>query len=52
MSEGTIGELSSLINRAAVQAILTGEERITPNLLDELEWTPASRPREEGYAVV
>jgi Bacterial TniB protein len=52
MSEGTIGELSTLVNRAAVQAIRTGEERITPKLLDELEWTAPSKRREEGYAIV
>jgi hypothetical protein len=48
MSEGTIGELSSLLNGAAVRAIRTGEERITPKLLDQLEWTVPSKRREEA----
>jgi hypothetical protein len=51
MSEGTIGELSSLLNRAAVRAIRTGEERITPKLLDDLQWTAPSKRREEAYAI-
>jgi hypothetical protein len=52
MSEGTIGELSSLLNRAAVRAIRTGEERITAKLLDpiEMDGTPSKR-REEAYAI-
>lgn len=40
MSEGTIGELSSLLNVAAIQAILGGEERITDPVLDRIKWTP------------
>jgi hypothetical protein len=51
MSEGTIGELSSLLNRAAVRAIRTGEERVTPTLLDGLQWTAPSKRREEAYAI-
>lgn len=42
MSEGTIGELSSLLTKAAVHAIRTGQERIDSALLSELDWTPPS----------
>ena len=51
MSEGTIGDLSLLLNRAATKAIENGDERITPKLLDELEWTAPSKRREEASAV-
>lgn len=34
MSEGTIGEISSLINAAAILAIKSGEERITQEILN------------------
>lgn len=34
MSEGTIGELSTLLTRAAIHAIRTGTEHITPKVLD------------------
>lgn len=51
MSEGTIGELSPLVNRAAVRAIRTGAERITLKLLEDLKWTAPSKRREEAYAI-
>lgn len=34
MSEGTIGELSTLLTRAAIHAIKSGTEQITPMILD------------------
>lgn len=44
MSEGTIGELSSLLNEAAEYAIESGAECITHSLLDRLDWlSPANR---------
>lgn len=52
LSEGSIGELSSLINRAAAEAIRNGEERITPALLDKLDWIAPSRRREVASAIV
>lgn len=48
MSEGTIGEISSLLGRAAVKAIETGGERISSKLLDSLDWT---RPSERKWRV-
>jgi hypothetical protein len=40
MSGGTIGELSKLIRRAAIEAIRRGEEKIVPSLLKEVPWIP------------
>ena len=45
MSEGTIGELFSLLTSAAILAIRTGQERIDSKLLDELKWVPPSERR-------
>lgn len=46
LSEGTIGELSSLINAAAILAIETGSECITHSLLDRLKWVaPGERKK-------
>lgn len=47
MTEGYIGELSRLLSRAAEGAILNGEEQITLNLLNSLEWVaPSDRKRQ------
>lgn len=47
MSEGYIGELSSVLRKTAVQAVKTDEERITLELLDKIEWKrPSERKRE------
>ena len=43
VSEGTIGELSTLLNQAAIEAIIGGEERITDHVLDRIAWTPPSQ---------
>jgi hypothetical protein len=45
MSEGTIGEISSVINKAAILAIETGEECITESTLQKISWTPPSERR-------
>lgn len=51
MTEGTIGELSSLLTRAAVLAIGTGEERISHKVLDQAEWVaPSERKRQVAQA--
>jgi hypothetical protein len=42
MSEGTIGELSSLLATATEHAISSGRERIDLELLREIDWIPAS----------
>jgi hypothetical protein len=46
MSEGTIGELSALLARAAVSAIEKRTETITPKLLDKVGWV---RPSERKW---
>jgi hypothetical protein len=46
MSEGTIGELSALLARAAISAIEKKTETITPKLLDGLGWI---RPSERKW---
>ena len=40
MSGGTIGELSKLIRRAAIETIRQGREKISPSLLEEVQWIP------------
>lgn len=42
MSEGTIGEIASLITLAATEAIRSGHEAIDSELLDRLDWTAPS----------
>ena len=44
MSEGLIGEVSTILSRAAVKAVETGAEQITPKILDSIKWvTPGER---------
>lgn len=46
MSEGYIGELSRLLNDAAVEALETGKERIDLRVLDAMQWNgPSERKR-------
>lgn len=46
MTEGLIGEVSTLLRRAAAQAIRDGTERVTEASLSSLEWTaPSKRKR-------
>lgn len=40
MSEGSLGELTSLLSEAAIFAIKTGEEKISEKTLVSVEWTP------------
>lgn len=42
MTEGTIGELSTLLKSAAISAVRTGAERIDASVLAGLEWEPPS----------
>lgn len=46
MSEGLTGEMVNLLEMAAVEAIETGVEQITSDLLDSLEWTKPSLRRD------
>jgi len=42
MSEGTIGEISTLLTEAAVKAIRNGDEQITAKVLDGIGWVQPS----------
>ena len=42
MTEGTIGELSTLLKTAAIYAVRTGAERIDEPVLARLDWEPPS----------
>ncbi len=42
LSEGLIGEVSSILTKAAVKAIASGKERIDLRLLEQIEFTPPS----------
>lgn len=44
-AEGTLGEIVTLVTLAAVHAITSGEERITPGALDRVHFVPPSRRR-------
>ena len=47
MSEGYIGELSTLLNEAAIYAIKNGIEAITIKVLKSIDWVaPSSRKRQ------
>lgn len=47
MSEGTIGELSTLLNQAATYAIRQGDEQITPDVLNACGYvSPSDRTRQ------
>jgi Bacterial TniB protein len=52
MSEGTIGELSSLLTAAAMHAVRIGRERIDGTLLSELDWTPPSERKRQVERMV
>jgi hypothetical protein len=42
MSEGTIGELASLLTQAAVEAVRSGTEQINEHVLTTIAWQPPS----------
>lgn len=44
-SEGTFGEISKLLKLASISAIQNGNERITKQLIDELDYIPPSQIR-------
>lgn len=52
MSEGIVGELASLLEDAAVAAIDDGDEKITVELLQRLDWTQPSERRGDGTVSV
>lgn len=48
MSEGHIGELSTILNKAAVYAIKQGTEFIDEDALTGIDWTLPSERRKEA----
>lgn len=48
MSEGFVGELTTVINKAAVQAIRDGSEQITAGTLKKLNWIKPSGRKAEA----
>jgi hypothetical protein len=51
MSSGTIGEMSTLLNMAAIHAIKTGEERITVSTLEGCQYVPPTQ-RKQAAAIM
>ncbi len=43
MSEGIIGELSSILTKAAVKAVKSGKEQITLELINSIKWVQPSK---------
>lgn len=43
MSEGILGELSSVLNKTAVKAVKSGKEQITIELLNSIKWIQPSK---------
>lgn len=52
LSEGTIGEISSLLTAAAVEAVRSGAERITLSTFQKISWTPPSNRKWRGSQIV
>lgn len=47
MTDGYIGELSRLLSKAAIEAINSGEEKVTKEILNRLDWiAPTERKRQ------
>jgi hypothetical protein len=46
MSDGLIGEISTILTSAAIAAIEIGEERISTKLLDSIDYIPPSKRKE------
>ncbi|WP_153114980.1 TniB family NTP-binding protein [Rhodocyclus tenuis] len=46
MSSGTIGEMSTLLNMAAIHAIKAGEERITVSMLERCGYVPPTQRKQ------
>ena len=51
LSGGTIGEMSTLLNAAAIQAINMGAEQITADLLASCGYVPPSRRRQAAASI-
>ena len=51
MSEGLIGEISAILERAAIKAIKTGNESINTKLLGSIDWIQPSKRKEASLFV-
>ena len=51
MSEGLIGEISTILERAAIKAIKTGSESINTKLLESIDWIQPSKRKEASILV-
>ncbi|MCZ8354121.1 MAG: TniB family NTP-binding protein [Cyclobacteriaceae bacterium] len=49
MSDGLIGEISTILKRASIQAINQGTEKIDLKILETLNWQTPETRRREGY---
>jgi hypothetical protein len=52
LSEGYLGELSTLLTHAAVAAVENGQERIDAKTLESVSWTPPSERRRQAERVL
>jgi len=52
MSEGVLGEIATILNRAAEAAILSGKERIDAAVLREIGFVPPSQRRHEADLIL
>ena len=52
LSEGSLGELSSLLTAAAVYAVQSGAERIDEQVLAAIAWVPPSERRRQAERLV
>jgi hypothetical protein len=52
LSEGSLGELSTLLTAAAVYAVQSGAERIDAQVLVALDWVPPSERRRRAERLV
>jgi hypothetical protein len=52
LSEGSLGELTTLLSAAAVYAVTSGAERIDAEVLAAIEWLPPSERRRQAEHLV
>jgi Bacterial TniB protein len=52
MTDGTIGETSALVNKAAVEAIRSGEDQINDQILNKVDWIAPSERRRHAMSAI
>jgi hypothetical protein len=52
LSEGSLGELSTLLTSAAIYAVQSGGERIDEKVLAAIDWAPPSERRRRAERLV